>query len=289
MATEPPTAGFINSLDPANPIDDNFVYGADDWFRFVQDVLKVNQFPISEDGSSNGWDIAVTVKASEVNALEGISNSETVQEQLDAITARLDKSVPVGSIVPWPVSETPPSKYLSTDSGSPGEGEWWICDGLNIDGTTYTEIFARIGNTYGGTDATTMLLPDIQGRTIAGRSVTTSRLTGYRQGADDTAQGNTGGEDAHTPIQGEMFSHDHGGGDHSHLVNHGGTGNSTVNAGEGFGNVDSAFNNIAVGLSTATSGGYIVDSGDTISSQGSSENSNVTQPTIIMAMYIRVL
>jgi hypothetical protein len=84
MADFPPTAGLINSLDPNNPIDANKVFGGNNWLQFLQDVLKTNQFPISEDGSSNGWDIALTVKASEVNSLQGIDPSETVEERLFA-------------------------------------------------------------------------------------------------------------------------------------------------------------------------------------------------------------
>jgi hypothetical protein len=78
MADFPPTAGLINSLDPNNPIDANKVFGGNNWLQFLQDVLKTNQFPISEDGSSNGWDIALTVKASEVNTLQGISVTDPI-------------------------------------------------------------------------------------------------------------------------------------------------------------------------------------------------------------------
>jgi len=77
MATFPPTPGFIKSLDPANPIGTDFVYGGDDWIQFIQQVLD-NQFPTSEDGTANGWDIALTVKASEVNALQGISSTDQI-------------------------------------------------------------------------------------------------------------------------------------------------------------------------------------------------------------------
>jgi len=85
MADLPPTAGFINSLDPNSPIDSNKVFGGDNWIVFLQDVLQTYQFPISEDGSSNGWDIALTVKASEVNSLLGISNTDTVEDRLTAL------------------------------------------------------------------------------------------------------------------------------------------------------------------------------------------------------------
>jgi hypothetical protein len=78
MADFPPTSGFINSLDPNNPIDANKVFGGNNWLQFLQEVIKTNQFPISEDGSLNGWDLALTVKASEVNTLQGISVTDPI-------------------------------------------------------------------------------------------------------------------------------------------------------------------------------------------------------------------
>jgi hypothetical protein len=78
MANFPPTAGFINSFNPDSPINTDKVFGGDDWIQFLQEVIKDNQFPISENGSSNGWDIALTVKASEVNTLQGISVTDPI-------------------------------------------------------------------------------------------------------------------------------------------------------------------------------------------------------------------
>lgn len=96
MADFPPTAGLINSLDPANPIDANKVFGGNNWLAFIQEVLKTNQFPISEDGSSNGWDLALTVKASEVNSLDGITG--TVQTRLNALEADA-ATLPSGTVM----------------------------------------------------------------------------------------------------------------------------------------------------------------------------------------------
>ncbi len=280
MATDPPTAGFIAQLDPDNPIDSDFVEGGNNWLQFVQATLKINQFPQSEDGSSGGWDIACTVKASEVNSLAGISSSQTVQQQIDALTTRINEvennALQIGSIVGWPVSEPVPSKYLTSDTVKPGYGEWWLCDGTLIDGTTYSDLYSRIGNTYGGSTASDMLLPDLQGRVLAGRSTSTSRLTGYRQAPQDTAQGNTGGEQAHTQIEGEMFQHNHGGGNHNHQ-------NQVYNTPGSISATDVATSNPFWDTD------LVQYSGNIINTQGSSEGFNVTQPTLIMAMYIRVL
>lgn len=279
MATNPPTAGFIAQLDPNNPIDSDNVEGANNWLQFVQETLKVNQFPTSEDGSAGGWDIACTVKASEVNSLAGISSAQTVQQQIDALNAKIEASViQIGSIVGWPVSEPVPSKYLTSDTVKPGLGEWWLCDGTLIDGTTYTDLYARIGNTYGGSTASDMLLPDLQGRVLAGRSTSNSRLTGQKQAPNDSAQGNTGGEQLHTPIEGEMFQHNHGGASHDHRFEPRLSGGTEV-----------CLDMTEISTPAASTAVAMPLSGNIVNEQGNNEGFNVTQPTLIMAMYIRVL
>ncbi len=265
MATYPPTAGLIDGLDPANPIDDDKVFGVNNWVQFIQQTIR-NQFPTSESGAQGGWDVALSIKASEANALAGVSAVETVQQQLDALDARLSNVEgavgtgnfsPIGTIQFWPVQEPVPASYADNDPLSPGTGEWRLCDGSVVDGTIYTQLFSILGNTFGGTGAANMQVPDIQGRVLAGRSNGTSRLTGYRQGADDTAQGNVGGEDAHTPVLNELYPHAHTGG----VTTAGDQGGTGVAAGDP--------------TNTGISGG--------------GNDVNITQPTMVMAVYIRVL
>lgn len=48
---------------------------------------------------------------------------------------------------------------------------WLICDGSAVSRTTYADLFAVIGTTYGaGDSSTTFNLPDFQGRVPAGKS-----------------------------------------------------------------------------------------------------------------------
>jgi len=114
MATNPPTAGFINSLDPSNPIDSNKVFGGNDWMQFLQDVVKTNQFPISEDGSANGWDIALTVKASEVNSLLGIDPAQTVEARFQSLEADAAK-LPAGTVMVFCQLSLPSGWKVPTD------------------------------------------------------------------------------------------------------------------------------------------------------------------------------
>lgn len=263
MSTFPPTAGFIDSLDPANPINADFVYGADDWTRFVQQVLK-NQFPTSENDSSNGLDIAVTAKASELNTLDGINTGTDLETRIANIETQLDVIEPIGTMKPWPIQEASITQTL-TGSLAPGRGTWHLCDGSVLDGsTTYATLFALIANQYGGTGASTMQIPKTNGRVIAGRG-TGVDLTGYREGVNDNTQGNTGGEQSHTPTIGELVAHGHS------------FDPSTV-----------ANNTSGSPLAVASAGGVLVDT-PTIGATGNTEDFNVVQPTIIIAYYIRVL
>lgn len=287
MSTFPPTPGFINSLDPANPINADFVYGSDDWHRFKQQVIK-NQFPKDESGGNTGWSIECTAKCSEVNTLTGINTGTDLETRLANIEALLDTVVPIGRIVAWPLAESLLTQTL-TGTNAPGIGTWHWCDGSVLDGsTTYSTLYSKILNQYGGTSGTDMQIPKIQGQVIAGRGTGTV-LTGYRQGVNDSTQGNTGGEQAHTPTIGETASHDHGGGDHAHNLNY------AANSGTNPFNTASSFALSAGGtnyMSTGVSGnrsGMAASSGAVITSNGGDENFNVVQPTIILAFYIRVL
>lgn len=80
----------------------------------------------------------------------------------------LDPAV-VGSIVIWPgISATVPD-------------HWLICDGQSLVEDDYLELYAVIGNTYGGTPTVNFLLPDLQSLIPMGKGQQTinTRLKGY--------------------------------------------------------------------------------------------------------------
>ena len=268
MSTFPPTAGFINSLDPANPINADFVYGSDDWHRFIQQVL-VNQFPNGNGGDGIGLDAAVNPTPDEFNTLEGINTGSTIESRLAALETYLD---PVGRIVAWPLAESLLSQTL-TGANAPGIGTWHWCDGSVLDGsTTYSALYAKILNQYGGTDAASMQIPKIQGQVIAGRGTGTV-LTDYREGVDDSTQGNTGGEQAHIQATDELASHNHAAGGLK-----GRTNDQALDIGV-----------TSIRKPTTGTGTYSQDISGNTADAGSSAAANVVQPTIILAFYIRVL
>lgn len=83
---------------------------------------------------------------------------------------------PTGSVHAW-VTNSAPSGYL-------------LCDGSAVSRTTYADLFAVIGTTFGAGDgSTTFNLPNLKGRTIVGRDAAQTEF--------DTL-GETGGAKTHT-------------------------------------------------------------------------------------------
>ena len=78
---------------------------------------------------------------------------------------------------------------------------WLLCDGSAISRTTYADLFAVIGTSFGeGDGSTTFNLPDLRGRVGVGKSSDTEFDT----------LGEIGGEKKHTLTIDEMPRHDHG-------------------------------------------------------------------------------
>ena len=96
-------------------------------------------------------------------------------------------------------------KLWSTSSAPEG---WLIADGREVSRTTYAELFAAIGTTYGaGNGSTTFNLPDMRGKVAVGRDSADT---------DFNALGKTGGAKTHTLTVAEMPSHTHTQQPHSH-------------------------------------------------------------------------
>ena len=87
--------------------------------------------------------------------------------------------IPVGTVIDF-AGSTNPSGYLT-------------CDGTAISRSTYSDLFAAIGTTWGSGDgSTTFNLPDLRGRTAIGSG------TGTASDATAHSLGSSGGAETHT-------------------------------------------------------------------------------------------
>lgn len=97
-------------------------------------------------------------------------------------------TLPIGSTVEWWSEEIPEN--------------WLVCNGQAVSRTEYEDLFNVLGTTYGSGDgSTTFNLPNIQGRTLIGKS----------SEEDYSVLGKTGGEKQHSLTVQEMATHSHSG------------------------------------------------------------------------------
>lgn len=102
-------------------------------------------------------------------------------------------------------------------AGSTAPTGWILCYGQAVSRTTYANLFAVIGTTYGaGNGTTTFNLPDLRGRVPAGKDdmggAAASRLTNAGTGNPGIAGatlGATGGVDRHAVSEAQMPLHGH--------------------------------------------------------------------------------
>lgn len=107
----------------------------------------------------------------------------------------LEALIPIGTIVDF--------------SGSSAPSQWLLCYGQAISRTTYADLFAVIGGTYGSGDgSTTFNVPDLRGRLSFGKDdmggSASSRLTSSFFGTVPTVLGNVGGSQSRTLVTAQL-------------------------------------------------------------------------------------
>lgn len=97
--------------------------------------------------------LALKLDTSQKGAASGVAelDSTALVKRVQLVTRAYD----IGDIKPWPSEDLPSS------------GDWLECDGADLDRTTYADLFAIIGYTFGGS-GDTFNLPDLRGDSIRG-------------------------------------------------------------------------------------------------------------------------
>lgn len=134
--------------------------------------------------------------------VQQLNQSAVVQASAAVASTTINVAVPTGVYFPFGGSILP-SGYL-------------FCDGSEVSRITYNALFLALGSgtLYGGGDSsTTFNLPDLRGRSVAGKDdmngqVAAGRMTAVK-GFDGTILGNGGGEQTHVLITAELASHSH--------------------------------------------------------------------------------
>lgn len=151
-----------------------------------------------------------------------------------------------------------PSGVVVPYGGSTAPSGWLLSAGQAVSRTTYADLFAVIGTTFGvGDGSTTFNLPFFNGRTPVGKDNMNGTNANVIAGAWADTLGGAYGEENHTLTSSEMPAHTHT------------TGVATANYGGG--------------ANTAMAGG----SGGATGSTGSGAAHNNIQPSIVMNWIIK--
>ena len=128
----------------------------------------------------------VTATTAEINILAGTTVSATELNYLTGVTSNLQSQIDNLSIIPSGAIQAFARNTVPTD--------WLAADGSAVSRTTYADLFAAIGTTFGSGDgSTTFNVPDLRGEFIRGwdngRGIDSGRTFGSAQ--DDELEAHT--------------------------------------------------------------------------------------------------
>jgi len=128
-----------------------------------------------------------------------MANYEATRYDFDGANLTGIEGIPTATIVPWSDSSVP-TGFLE-------------CNGAAVSRSTYADLFAIVGTTYGAGDgSTTFNIPDLQDNVAVGKSGTKNLAsTGGANTVSST--GNVGGSTANATLStAQLASHSHSGG-----------------------------------------------------------------------------
>ena len=228
-------------------------------------TLEVND-GVGGDGSLRVKDLGITsAKLADDAVIESkiADNAVTASKIAPSAATAI---MPVGGVLPY-AGATSPTGWLLCSGKTIGN----VGSGADFASADYETLFDLIKSYYGnaGTEdwasGDTVLLPDLQGRVIAGKDdmsgTSADRLTDLTGGVNGDSLGDTGGSETHQLLEAELPSHSH-----SYLRP----------------------NVLTIGATGTPSGNY-VDGASAVStgSTGSDQAHNNVQPTIILNYIIK--
>jgi len=176
---------------------------------------------IAADGNGNAYvpDAAITAAKLGTNAVETakIKDANVTEAKIadGAVTVNKipDSSITAAKLAAGAATLTGEIKIWSTNSAPSG---WVECDGSELNRTTYADLYAVIGDTFGeGNGSTTFNVPDFRGRFLRGWDNTAGNDPDAASRTAMNTGGNTG--DNIGSVQEDAFK------SHSHTYNVGST------------------------------------------------------------------
>ncbi|MEZ0208563.1 MAG: phage tail protein [Candidatus Paceibacterota bacterium] len=192
-----------------------------------------------------------------------------------------------GSSIASASSPLVPSGVIWPYGGSSAPTGFLMCDGSAVSRTTYADLFAAIGTTYGvGNGSSTFNLPNAQGRAPIGAGTYTDTVSG----SVTRTLGASLGAEKHVITVAEMASHNHGGGSHTHLIAVTGSSTATLTTQSiavTRDNSSDSPNYQLEGRAGTPDAGTSGSSGTIITTQGSGTAHNNMQPSFVTNFIIK--
>ncbi len=186
-----------------------------------------------------------------------------------------------------------PAGMVAPFAGAAAPAGWLLCHGQAVSRADYAALFAAIGTVYGeGDRRTTFNLPDLRGRTVAGKDdmggTAAARLTDQTGGVDGDQLGAAGGAETHVLRTSQLARHSHASGTlrtasagaHKHGISS--AGDTTLAS-----YIHRDGNTKDLIMYTASAGEHTHTISGSTGIQGSAEAHNNVQPTMVMNWIVK--